>query len=82
METPELKPFMFYHEPSLVHGPIFHSEGGGGLDVDGPALVHVDGGDGRLDIFLGLSGGQALVLLASTVHLQVTGSAHSKGLFF
>ena len=51
------------------------SEGGGGLDVDGPALVHVDGGDGGgLDV---LPGCQSLVLLAATVHLQLAGCAHS-----
>ena len=54
-------------------------EGGGGLDVDGPALVHVDGGDGGLDVVLGVSWCQPLVLLPSRVHLQLAGSAHSEG---
>ena len=70
---------MFYHEASLVHGSIVDGEGGGGLDVDRPALVHVDGGDGGLDIFPRRSGGQSLVLLSSTLHLQLAGSAHSEG---
>ena len=43
------------------------SEGGGGLDVDG-------GDGGGLDV---LPGCQSRVLLASTVHLQLAGCAHS-----
>ena len=54
-------------------------EGGGGLDVDGPALVHVDGGDGGLDVLPRVSGCQPLVLLPSRLHLQLAGGAHSKG---
>ena len=33
-----------YHKSILVHRPVVDGEGSGGLDVDGPALVSVDGG--------------------------------------
>ena len=55
------------------------SEGGGGLDVDGPALVHVEGGHGGLDVVSRLPGCQLLAVLTFTLHLQVAGSAHSEG---
>ena len=36
-----------YHKSILVDRAVVDGEGGGGLDVDGPALVSVDGGGGQ-----------------------------------